>query len=525
MLRFRGTWVAMAALLIAVACGSAPGLLAAPVAVPTDEATITAEDIKFDPTNLTVAPGATITLVNRGVLPHNFSLDALHISIDIDPDSQAQATIPTDAKPGSYQFYCNVPGHREAGMVGTLVVAEASPSPSGKDATIAALQTRVAGLSASGTATATPATFGAEQAGTGKTVNVELIVDSSGSMANPLDTGETRMEAAKRVLDEVVNAIPNRPGINVGLRIYGHRGDNSEATKQESCNASDLVVPVNGVDKQRLLDKIAALQPTGWTPIATSLERASQDFPPASADATNAVVLVTDGVETCDGDPCGTAAALNSGPVHMITDVIGFATTAEDQQTLSCIAAGGKGKLLGAGNAQELDDALFKVLSELKVASPKAPTPTPTGPLGTRTNPVPMGSAHDVGDWTITVTSVDPHADEAVAAQNQFNKPPAAGFQFYMATVSATYHGQKESGQILTVAFKAVGQSGVAYTTYSPSCGVVPDALPFTDVFQGGTITGNVCWSVKQSDADSLVMFAQPLAAINLDRVFFALRQ
>lgn len=60
-----------------------------------------------------------------------------------------------------------------------------------------------------------------------KTVNVEFILDASGSMAETTDTGETRMDAAKRVLAGVVEAIPERKEINVGFRLYGYEGDNS----------------------------------------------------------------------------------------------------------------------------------------------------------------------------------------------------------------------------------------------------------------------------------------------------------
>ena len=87
----------------------------------------------------------------------------------------------------------------------------------------------------------------------GQTINVELILDVSGSMAQVIDTGETRMDAAKRVIREVVSAIPEQDGINVGLRIYGFAGDNTDAGRAESCESSELVVPVSGVDKQALL--------------------------------------------------------------------------------------------------------------------------------------------------------------------------------------------------------------------------------------------------------------------------------
>ena len=62
-----------------------------------------------------------------------------------------------------------------------------------------------------------------------RTVNLELILDLSGSMARDIGGGETRMEAAKRVMNDVIDALPEREGVNVGFRIYGHLGDNTDA--------------------------------------------------------------------------------------------------------------------------------------------------------------------------------------------------------------------------------------------------------------------------------------------------------
>lgn len=199
-------------------------------------------------------------------------------------------------------------------------------------------------------------------------VNIEFILDSSGSMANVTDTGETRMEAAKRVLHQVIQAIPDRQGsVNVGFRIYGFEGNNSDTTKQISCNSSELRVPIQGIAQSKLLQAIDQAQPTGWTPIARSLALAAKDFPPGGKSVTNNIVLLTDGTETCDGNPCQVATSIHNSPGKIVTDVIGFGTTPEDQQTLSCIADNGGGLLLGAGNADQLRNALFSVLEQLQV--------------------------------------------------------------------------------------------------------------------------------------------------------------
>lgn len=201
------------------------------------------------------------------------------------------------------------------------------------------------------------------------TVNVEIILDSSGSMANWTDTGEIRMDAAKRVLREVINSIPERgDSVNVGLRIYGHKGDNSEATREESCAASELLVSVEGVNKQALLAAVDSAQPTGWTPLGRSIARAGKDLADASGASVNAVVVVTDGVETCDRDPAAEASKIHQDPsIRATTYVIGFGTTPDEQAVLQEIAEAGGGQLFGASNGTELRSALFSVLEELQI--------------------------------------------------------------------------------------------------------------------------------------------------------------
>lgn len=212
-------------------------------------------------------------------------------------------------------------------------------------------------------------TLVAQEAPPPPTVNVEIILDSSGSMANLTNTGEIRMDAAKRVLSEVINSIPEREGsINVGLRIYGHKGDNSEATKEESCAASELLVAVEGVNKTALLAAVDSAQPTGWTPLGRSIARAGKDLEKSPKASVNAVVVVTDGVETCDRDPVAEAAKIHQdSAIQATTYVIGFGTTPEEQAVLQGIADAGGGQLFGAGSGTELRAALFSVLEELQI--------------------------------------------------------------------------------------------------------------------------------------------------------------
>jgi nitrite reductase (NO-forming) len=84
--------------------------------------TVTLLDIRFDPKELTIPANTdvTVTLTNDGVAPHNFSIDRLNIDEDV--ASGETKTVTINAPAGEYEFYCDIPGHREAGMVGTLTV-------------------------------------------------------------------------------------------------------------------------------------------------------------------------------------------------------------------------------------------------------------------------------------------------------------------------------------------------------------------------------------------------------------------
>jgi hypothetical protein len=216
----------------------------------------------------------------------------------------------------------------------------------------------------------------------GQDVNVELMLDSSGSMAAEIPSGQTRIEAAKDVLTEVIDAIPaDRDGLDVGFRVFGHQGDNTLQGREESCQSSDLTIPIDGVNKESLQDQVDQYAPRGWTPIALSLQRAADDFEQFSADegVTNAVILVTDGLETCSADPddqdannqaaCDAAQALADSPGSPTVYVVGFGLNADELTVLQCIADNTGGRLLGANSAEELREVLFTFLEELQVVN------------------------------------------------------------------------------------------------------------------------------------------------------------
>lgn len=160
------------------------------------------------------------------------------------------------------------------------------------------------------------------------------------------------------------------------------------------------------------------------------------------------------------------------------------------------------------------------------VASTNAARPGVQAPgKSRRADPVPIGVSVRIGDWVLRVDSVVPNATQQVRATNQFNSPPAQGRQFYMVRVSTLYDGKKDRGSLLlSKTFQVVGASNVAYDS-SDDCGVLPDELDTTkDVYQGGTISGNLCWSVTTGDVSSLVLRVDQAFSLEDTTEWFALR-
>ena len=93
---------------------------AAPAAA--EPVTVVSHDIYFDPKEITIPANADVTFIlpNEGVTMHNFAIPDLGIDVDIQPGETQEVVV--NAPAGTYEFDCNVPGHKAAGMVGTLTV-------------------------------------------------------------------------------------------------------------------------------------------------------------------------------------------------------------------------------------------------------------------------------------------------------------------------------------------------------------------------------------------------------------------
>jgi Mg-chelatase subunit ChlD len=180
---------------------------------------------------------------------------------------------------------------------------------------------------------------------------VEIVFDASNSMWGQID-GRPKISIAKETLEEALEWLPS--DLALALRVYGHQHDR----RQRNCEDSQLLVPPGSHNRARIRQAIAGFRPKGQTPLGYSLEQIASDLGGFAGE--RAVVLVTDGIESCGGDPTAAARSLrrqSGAPVHVIGFGMGGGAD-EDLAGLQSIAEASGGQFLTAGTAEELRDAL-----------------------------------------------------------------------------------------------------------------------------------------------------------------------
>ncbi len=181
-----------------------------------------------------------------------------------------------------------------------------------------------------------------------------IVLDASGSMLDSWQ-GKTRFEVAKNILTGVVDSIERKdPNIEFGLRIYGHQSPKAA----HNCKDSKLEVPFGKLNAAKVKRVLAGITPQGWTPIAYSLYQSTLDFPD-DKKVTNAIILITDGLESCDGDPCAVALQLQRKRIAMKPFIIGMGLEQEQVNYFDCI-----GTYYDASNAKSFKNALNVVVSQ-----------------------------------------------------------------------------------------------------------------------------------------------------------------
>jgi Mg-chelatase subunit ChlD len=368
-----------------------------------------------------------------------------------------------------------------------------------------------------------------------------FILDGSGSMWGQID-GVAKITTAKKALKGLVGDLPSTT--RVGLMAYGHR-------REGDCADTEILMPVADHASGQMGPAIDGVSPRGKTPIAGALAEAAGAFP--SADRRANILLISDGLETCGGDPCAAAAELAAQGVDTRVHVVGFDLSEEEAQALQCIADNGNGNYYAAANADEFVDAVEQAFADTEAPAEPEPAPAP--------EPEPVaskyfeenfdGPALDAA-WSIEQELADAKALNGAGemfvsafgrnnfydhaeAQNRYilDKPlPDGDFDLTMqvrfpiqtgsehAWLSLYDNAANQIGALLWAEWKGCGRSiNLSLIKVAGAEGEKPEKTQFKSVMFDGPVIDNICSAGPRADADKILqMLADEGAKLTLKR-------
>jgi Ca-activated chloride channel family protein len=260
------------------------------------------------------------------------------------PPFATKPTLPPQLPPGS----SNAPASKPSPAVAAPTATTASAS----NLAVAMLPDGKAGLR--GDAASFTQKGGSSGATSAKQSNIAFILDASGSMAAKLpNSTQTKIQVAKQVMTELVTQVPTN--VKTALWFYGHRYP--QEPKEKSCQDIERAFPLGAINVSAYTQAIQRVNTIGYTPIADSLTQAAKDLP-AGDNQNNTIILVSDGEETCGGDPCKVAAALKASNSRVTIHVVGYNVEEVARKQLQCVADASGGMYRDASSADLLREAL-----------------------------------------------------------------------------------------------------------------------------------------------------------------------
>lgn len=205
--------------------------------------------------------------------------------------------------------------------------------------------------------------------------NVMFVLDASNSMWGQID-GKPKIEIAKSVLKELAGNMPI--DVKMGLVSYGHRFDR----KLNECDDMEQMNPIGHFSAVEADNSFSFITPKGQTPIAATLE-ATGEWMAEQNGQDNTLVLISDGLESCDGDPCAAASALKEAGITTKIHVVGFDLSESQRAKLQCISDNGNGKIFAANDATGMKKALESVQTDIEAPAPIIIAQAPKEPVNT----------------------------------------------------------------------------------------------------------------------------------------------
>lgn len=165
-----------------------------------------------------------------------------------------------------------------------------------------------------------------------------FVMDASNSM-NAFWGNQPKINTARELLLATLQQLEDQPDLELALRLYGHQSP-IQPGKQD-CDDTRLEVPFSANSIPAMKRTLESVRCVGTTPIARSLEKAAGDFPPIVFNDTrkvrNVIILITDGIEACDEDPCAVSRALQAKGITLKPFVIGVGLTENEKFNLQCV--------------------------------------------------------------------------------------------------------------------------------------------------------------------------------------------
>ncbi|WP_324255869.1 vWA domain-containing protein [Rhizobium sp. 'Codium 1'] len=213
-----------------------------------------------------------------------------------------------------------------------------------------------------------------------------IVMDGSGSMWGQID-GRPKLEIAREAVADVVTRLPVEQ--ELGLIAYGHRS-------KGNCGDIELLVPPGKNTGQTVVGAVNSMRFLGKTPLSAAVRQAAEALRYGEESAT--VVLVTDGLETCEADPCALASELEASGVDFTAHVVGFGLSKEEGAQVACLAENTGGRYIQASNTADLTDALTQTVGAQQSAPQPAPVTMPDATLSAPSTAA-IATTIDV-DWT-----------------------------------------------------------------------------------------------------------------------------
>jgi|GEM_PF-6101353 len=209
---------------------------------------------------------------------------------------------------------------------------------------------------------------------------VLFILSGSGSMGMHTD-GTAKLDLAKKTVAELMEGFKRKPALKTGLRLYGHN--------EKSCDDTELAVPPADNSQEQISYKAGNLAPRGYSPLSKAMLAAEGDFD-KTAPGPKEIVIISDGKDSCAGDPCAAAKTLKANGIVTKVHAIGFGSRPEELRKMECLAKPFAGVTVNYDNAAKL---LFQYY---QIPAPAQPAPVARENTTTTTVVTQTGAASSV---------------------------------------------------------------------------------------------------------------------------------